>query len=228
MAKRRREERAARRRKQQQQQFIVGASIVGVVILVGALAYYLISNREASFPDEILTAYEGFDQSMAGEGYAGVLGSPDAPIEVREFSSFLCPACLNLQSDIERLHPYIEEGQVRLVFIPIWNIAGPAADPSARAAICAGQQDKFFEMHDVMFYWQGRESYGGGQIESAADQLGLDTDEFSDCFDSSDTRQLVRQGRAEFDGFGFTGTPSVLVNGQRSNNVIGDVEALLN
>ncbi|MCB9435541.1 MAG: thioredoxin domain-containing protein [Anaerolineales bacterium] len=232
-SRKQRQKRAEKRKKQQMKQMIIGVSAVAVVVVVALFVYYILLDRTAPLPDGVDTAYAGLPQTTGnsenGEPeYVGILGDPTAPIEVREYSSFACPHCKDLQSTIKQLEPYIEDGTVKLVFVPIYNIAGLGANEGAKAAICAGEQGKFFEMHDVMFYWQGRENYGTRLIRSAADQLGLDVDTFSDCFNSSRIDRLVREASSEFRGRDLTGTPSVFVNGNLSSNLIGDVEALLN
>lgn len=226
MARRRRQELAQKRRSVRQKQLLIGGSIAVAIVAVALFLYYVVLVPKAELPDGVDTAYAEMSQSVTSEGY-GVLGEATAPVEVREYSSFACPHCKDLQPQIKSLLPYIAEGQVRLVFIPIYNIAGEGAEEGAKAAICAGQQGKFFEMHDTMFYWQGRFGYGSRRIADAAEQLDLDVDQFSDCYGSGDTEDLSRRGRAEFDARGYTGTPVVLVNGNISGNVVGDVEALL-
>lgn len=228
-----RQRRAQRRKKQQMKQIVIGSSIAAVVVVVALLVYYVVLDRDAPLPDGVMTVYADIPQANGNsangqEAYVGILGDPTAPIEVREYSSFACPHCKDLQSTIKQLLPYIKDGTVKLVFVPIYNIAGLGANEGAKAAICAGEQDKFFEMHDVMFYWQGRENYGTRLVRSAAEKLGLDTGAFMDCYNSSRVDTLVRQARAEFGNRGLTGTPTVFVNGRQSSNIIGDVEALLN
>lgn len=234
MAKRRRRQENAERRKQEQvQKTIIYGSIVGVLILAAAFVYYVVLDTTAPIPDGVLTEYEGIPQSMTNESY-GVLGDPTAPIEVVEFSSFACPHCKDLQPEIKSLLPEIRNGNVRLTFVPIYNISGEGADQGARAAVCAGRQGKFFEMHDVMFHWQGSTGYGNRNIRSAAEQLELDVDSFMDCYGSDEVENIVVAAEAFFDSeMGRLGqtkaTPRVTVNGAISGpgQVYSDVEALV-
>jgi protein-disulfide isomerase len=176
MAKRRKRQETVQKRKQERvQKTIVYGSIVGVLILAALFLYYVVLDTTAPIPDGVLTAYEGIPQSMTNDGY-GVLGDPTAPIEVVEYSSFGCPHCKDLQSEIKSLLPFIRDGEVRLTFVPIYNVSPPGADEGARAAVCAGRQGKFFEMHDVMFIWIGSTGYGYRNILSASLQLELDVD----------------------------------------------------
>lgn len=232
MAKRRRRQETVQKRQQQRvQKLIIYGSIAGVLILAAAFIYFVVLDTTAPIPDDVLAKYEDVPQSMTAEGY-GVLGSTTAPVEVVEFSSFACPHCKTLQSEIESLLPYIEEGNVRLTFVPIYNIAGEGADEGARAAVCAGRQGMFFEMHDVMFHWQGRTGYGNRNLRSAADQIGLDVDAFMDCHNSDEVNELVQNAeryfRAEMARLGTSvGTPRVTVNGVLSDNILNDVLAII-
>ena len=83
-----------------------------------------------------------------------IIGNPDAPITIVEFSDFQCPFCarFNAQTLPSIMEEYIDQGKVKLVFrdFPIQSIH-PNALPAAVAAECANEQDKFKEMHDVLF-----------------------------------------------------------------------------
>lgn len=222
----RRQELNQQRKQKRQKQLVIGVISLAILLVVVAVLYFIILKPEAELPSGVETAYEGLPQTVTSQGY-GILGSQAAPIVVKEYSSFACPHCKDLQPEIKSLKPYIADGSVQLVFVPIYNIAGEGADEGARAAVCAGEQGKFFEMHDTMFHWQGRYGYGARRIESAADKLGLNVDEFMTCYNSSETKELVRGGRAEFDSRGFTGTPVVTVNDSVSGSVYADVTNLL-
>ena len=235
MAKRKKRQQTVQKRKQERiQKTIVYGSIVGVLILVAVFVYLVVLDRTAPIPDGVLTAYEGIPQSMTDQGF-GVLGDPSAPIEVMEFSSFGCPNCKNLQPEMKSLLPEIENGNVRLTFVPIYNIAPPGADEGARAAVCAGRQGKFYEMHDVMFHWQGSTGFGNRNIKSAAEQLDLDVDAFMDCYGSDEVVDIVRGAEAffgsEMQRLGVTkATPRITVDGNSSSpsQIYSDVEALIN
>jgi protein-disulfide isomerase len=113
---------------------------------------------------------------------------------------------------------FVRNGQVKLVFVPINRVGGPGADETARAAVCAGEQGKFWEMHDVMFHWQGRVNPSKPRIDTAAEELGLDTGDFDNCYDSGETRDTLRQAWGEMTGLGFNATPTVFLDGAYEPN----------
>src|SRR6185436_3701084 len=103
-------------------------------------------------------------------------GSPDAVVTIVEWADFECPAC---QATFPILDMLIERfpGQVRLVYknYPLKD-KHPHAELAARAAIAAGAQDKFWEMHHKMFSAHGK--LEAADIEDYAKDIGLDLARF--------------------------------------------------
>lgn len=228
MSRRTQRQALAQRRKQKQTQLmIVGASIVGVAILAAALIYLLRPN-DAPMPDGVKEKYAGITQSVDENG-VGHLGNPDAPNVVREFSSFMCPHCKELHEDVmDDVVEMVRDGDVRIEFVPISQIGGPGSEEGAKAVICAGQQGKFWEMHDILFYWQDRVSITKPRINTAVDQLELDGDKFNDCYNSNEARQQARQGYDELIAISgdSPGTPTVTLNNLIQTNPYALVESL--
>lgn len=196
--------------------------IIGVVIVVVVIGAFLLISQllpvDVPLPDGYEEKYAGLQQGTTAEGYPQ-LGDPNAPIEVKEYSSFTCPACNQLHDTvIDRILNYVEDGDVRIVYVPISNIGGQGADETARAGYCALKQDFFWEMHDIMFYWQERVNPSERRLRAAAEEVGLDTDAFNDCLDSGDTRDQVQGGLSEFRSRGLNSTPRVFLNGQELDN----------
>jgi protein-disulfide isomerase len=213
MSRRAKRQETVQRKKQKQRQFLlVTASIVGVLVLAGVLIYFL-QPDDAPMPDGVMEKYADITQSVDAKG-VGHLGDPNAQTVIREYSSFTCPHCKTLHEGVmSNVVEYVKTGNVRIEFVPIHATGGPGGEESAKAAICAGEQGKFWEMHDILFHWQGLVNVSKPRLDTAADELGLDTGEFDDCYDSSETGRLARQGYTEMQQYG-TGTPIVLMNGQ--------------
>ena len=83
-----------------------------------------------------------------------IIGNPNAPVTIIEFSDFQCPFCarFHIQTLPAIIEEYINEDKVKLVFrdFPIQSIH-PNALPASVAAECANEQGKFKEMHDILF-----------------------------------------------------------------------------
>jgi protein-disulfide isomerase len=205
-----------RRQQARRRWMIIGGTVAALAVAI--ILFFLFRPVDAPIPDNVETTYEGLPQTESAEGYPQ-LGNSDAPIQILEFSSFTCPACNQLhETMISNMHDLVESGDVRIVYIPVNNIGGSGADETARAAYCAQEQDMFWEMHDVMFYWQERVNPSERRLEAAAEELGMDAGEFGDCIDSGDTREQVERGMAEFRSRGLNSTPVVYLNGDRVEN----------
>lgn len=139
-------------------------------------------------------------------------GSQMAQVTIVEFSDFECPFC-------GRAHPILQqvlrefEGRVRVVFMhyPLSN--HPHAMPAARAAVAAGNQDQFWEMHDLLFEHQ--QQLEQEHLERYAEQLGLDMDRFRADLEDSETQDRVEATKELGRQLGVEGTPSFFINGRR-------------
>jgi protein-disulfide isomerase len=152
------------------------------------------------------------------EGY--VMGNPDAPVRIREWADFECPACMQFATVTEpdvrsRL---VETGQVRFefFFFPLTEIHRSAAS-AAYAAACAGDQSKFWEMHDAIFQgfgdWaQGRARDPKGVFEGYAERIGLDVPAWSACYDSDKHHATIQSHVAAGVAAGVNSTPTFYVN----------------
>jgi protein-disulfide isomerase len=115
------------------------------------------------------------------------------------------------------LENYIDSGQIQYVFrnFPLYSIH-PQAQKAAEAAECAGEQEKFWEMHDLIF--DGQESWSGSQdavntFKAMAGELSLDQAQFDACLDDGDYADKVTADYQEGVSLGVTGTPAFRING---------------
>jgi len=210
MAKKRREQ---FHQKNQRKQLQFYAMVGGAGIIVAAVIFFLFtSNQSAPIPEGVAEAYAGIEQGFTGDGFPR-LGKVDAPIIVEEYSSFGCPHCKTLHdTELPRLMDEIKAGHVQVVFKPITTIGGNEAVKAARAALCAGDQGRFWEMHDIMFAWQGEYAVNSGRLEGAAEALSIDADKLKECYNSNKTAAVIRISEREFNDNGFGSTPYVVVN----------------
>jgi len=205
----RREQREKQRQRQRQMYIIGGVVAVAVVVLI----LIVVSNQpaDAPIPDDILERYADFDVNQTEAGYYR-LGSPDAPVRVVEYSSFSCPGCAQFHSEVfDELVERVERGEISFTFVPLQTGGIPNAEGAARTALCAGEQGRFWEMHDVLFDWQlrfGNNAFSTNRIQAGVGQLGLDSGAFNSCFNSSEIDLILRLAFEE----GVSTTPTVAVN----------------
>jgi protein-disulfide isomerase len=150
-----------------------------------------------------------------------VLGSPDAPVTIEEFSDFQCPYCRQHALEIlpQIKEAYIETGLVRYVVKDFPLPSHPNATAAAEAARCAGGQGAYWAMHGLLFDLQKQwSSLGSEQVIDTfmgyAQDLALDRVAFRQCLDSGEFGALVRLDVWEGGQAGVRGTPSFRINGQ--------------
>ena len=179
------------------------AGISAVVLLVGSFIY---SNSAANKANEGVSFSEN------------VKGNSEAVVVLTEYSDFQCPACgqtFPVVQDI--MAQYGDRLRFEYKHFPLISIH-PYAVPAAIAAEAAGQQDKFFEMHDKLF--ENQSTWSASSNPQAyfiryAEEIGLDVVQFKTHLGSSLIKDRVMEGYSEARSLGLTGTPTFLLNGER-------------
>ncbi len=138
------------------------------------------------------------------------MGPSDAPITLVEFSDFECPFCSQFVATLEEVKKKYGD-QVRLVFRQFPLSIHANAPKAAEASLCAGDQDKFWPMHDLLFQEQSRLDLPA--LKDKASRLGLDRSEFDHCLDSGKHSEQVQKDMRAGGTVGVTGTPALFVNG---------------
>jgi protein-disulfide isomerase len=184
---------------------------------------YLTDQRRAQARDAILTSCaRGAGDSRRARGAAVTLavspsnpsvGSASAPITLIEFSDYQCPYCGRVEPTLKRLRAAYGD-KIRFVWkdFPLTQIH-PQAFKAGEAAHCAGDQGKYWELHDVLFNKQSELQLD--DLKRHALTLGLKTDDFNQCLDSSKYAERVRDGVSEGGQLGVNSTPTVFINGRR-------------
>ncbi len=147
-----------------------------------------------------------------------VLGNPDAPVTLMEFGDYQCPACQNFFRQAKPILDvsYIEPGRVKFEFYD-FPLEGthPNAFLAARAARCAGDQDRYWDYHDRLFQNQiawSVEADPAGVLTGYADDLGLDRGEFRSCLRSDRHADVVVANQMLGIQLGAQSTPTVMLN----------------
>ncbi|HMN12919.1 MAG TPA: DsbA family protein [Bellilinea sp.] len=141
-----------------------------------------------------------------------VLGNPNAKITIIEFSDYECVFCKKWANEI---WPQIvkEFGtDVKLVYrdFPLSAIH-PNASPAAIAANCAGEQDSYFKMHNLLF--SDQQPLNDAGYKDYADMLGLDRTKFDTCLKDPAIEKEVLDDYAYAAELGIQSTPTFFVNG---------------
>ena len=149
-----------------------------------------------------------------GDSY--ILGNPDAPITIVEFSDFQCPFCQrggNTVKELVQKYP----NDVRVVFKHNPLNFHQEAPGASKAALAAGEQGKFWEMHDKLF--ASFSSFKGQDMKELtakfAAELGLNVDKFKQDYDNPRFQQIIDADLKLGATLGVRGTPHFFVNGER-------------
>lgn len=162
-------------------------------------------------------------------------GDPEAPITITEYSDFQCPYCRIFFENTEALlmEQYVDTGTVYFVYKSVGAFIGAESLAAAEAAYCAGDQGKFWEMHDILFANQTGENVGAfnsRRLEAFADELGLNRTEYDECISSGKYESLTEQDAADATAAGIQATPSFIityeVNGETQTRVIQGAQTI--
>ena len=147
---------------------------------------------------------------------SAVRGPKSAPVTITMFSDFQCPFCAQSAPIVDQvLAAYPNDVNFVMKQFPLRQIH-PNADPAARAAIAAGKQGKFWEMHDEL-YKNGR-NLTPETIKGIAEKIGLDMKKFEADQNSDDVKKQVDEELALGAKSDVRGTPSFFVNGKIAQN----------
>lgn len=160
-------------------------------------------------------------------GNAPSRGAADAPLLLVEFSDYECPFCIRhfTQTMPELEREYVSTGKLRYVFMdfPIDQLH-PAALKAHEAARCAGEQGKFWEMHNRLFTPAG--THGIDQLKNLASQVGLDRGRFDTCLDSGRMQAPVRASVDTAAQLGADGTPQMYLAVPGDNGTVRIIRSI--
>jgi len=146
-----------------------------------------------------------------------VLGSPDAPVTIIEYSEYLCGFCRRFALEtLPRIEEeYIETGKVRLVFRD-FPVHGQPAVVIAMVAECAADQGSFWDMNTLLFErteeWSESEDILG-IFQSYAEEIGMDPNELVNCLELGTPFERIQEDYNIGVQDGVSGTPRFLING---------------
>jgi len=214
--------RAKRRREQQMRSIFIIAGISILVIIVAVIIIQSSYHPSSGSTAPISTAIPFTRPQPNGLSE----GDPNAPVKVVEFADFQCPGCQQfyLYNEVSFVATYVTTNKVYLTFSPDSFLderpgaTGRESKNAAEAAYCAGDQNKFWEYHDILYTNQGANENSGAfsdqRLKTFAVTAGLDTTKFNTCYDSHTYRQQVLNDEAKANQIGVASTPSFTVNGK--------------
>lgn len=152
------------------------------------------------------------------EGFA-YKGKPDAPVTVIEYGDFQCPSCaaFAIQQEVAFDQQYVDTGKVRFIYHDFPLPQHGNAVIAAAAARAAGEQGKFWQMHELLFarqrVWSERTDIQS-LLSSYAEAIGLDRQAFDQVLASQKYVTALETARQQSGQRGVNSTPTFEVNGQ--------------
>ena len=169
--------------------------------------------------DTATLAHAATDSIITRADLARIQGSTAAPVWVIEVSDFECPYCKEWHEKTYAAlrDQYVKTGKVRLAYVNFPLNIHPHAFPAAESAMCAGAQDRFWQMHDALFTsqsrWQG-EANPTTVFDSLAQANGLEMRRWRECVSSGKMRPLIEADHERAMRAGATATPTFLIGDQ--------------
>ena len=138
-------------------------------------------------------------------------GDRRARVAIMEYSDFDCSFCAKYAQEVypQIEKEYIQPGRIKYFFRDLPGPGETNALLKARAARCAGDQGKFWEMHDRLFATQTDPA--GQDLAAQARWLGLDAEKFSACLTTDRYLENIRLSIAGAKRIGIHGTPAFLI-----------------
>jgi protein-disulfide isomerase len=156
-----------------------------------------------------------------GQGWYA-MGRDDAPVTMVEFTDYQCPFCRRFESEsfAQLKKNYIDTGKVRFVSRDLPMEFHPNAPKAAVAARCAGEQHKYWEMHDAMMQDTATD-LGPASILSYGQKVNLDMPAFAACLAGNKFVAAIQKDTADAGTLGISGTPSFVIGKTAGDRIDG-------
>ena len=180
-------------------------AIIMAVLVVGLIGLLVVTSNNNGENGEATTP----SNNVYGEGESGVT--------LIEYGDFQCPACAAYYPIVKQIKAdFGEEIVFQYKHFPLIEIH-PNAMVAHRASEAAAKQDKFWDMHDILFERQQEwaDSNDAQQIiDGYANEIGLDFDQYKEDAASSAVLGVINADRETGNELGITGTPGFVLNGE--------------
>lgn len=190
---------------------IIGIGLIAVLVVVVLIQL----GRQNAAPELVLDDLYPTDieRGVDATGLA-YLGDPEAPVEIKLYEDYGCPNCKNFYLGVEEdlVNEFVADGTVVLTIHPVAFVNVQSA-PAAEAIECALEQDGYWEYRHMLFINQGVTSFTRDNLVTFAEAAGLDSAQFSSCYDQGKYSATVLENTLQAQSEGVTGTPSINIEG---------------
>ena len=195
----------------------IGAIIASVVITGVIFGFNNTTNELEILPTPVIGPIEPKEITMNTFVSNGspVLGDPNAPITLVEFGDYQCHYCNVFFDTIEEdiMRNYVDTGKVKIIFKD-YNIIGPDAINASHGAHCAGEQELFWEYHDMLYSnWTGENNGWASphNLTMFANEINVNMEQWTECMDEKPYAKTIIESNNDAQALELTGTPAFFV-----------------
>lgn len=193
--------------------------VLGFIGIVAVVVVVILAVSSAPRREETNLSEIGPDPSIPrGVTEDGLLflGNPDALVTMRIYEDLGCHNCRDFFRDTEPsvLENFVATGKVKLEIYTLTFVNAQSL-PAAEALFCANDQEKFWEYREILYTNQGEVPFTRSNLVQWAEDLGLNLQTFTSCFDQAVYRQTLMDKSQRALDAGITGTPTTVINGER-------------
>lgn len=232
----RQQTRQARSLQKRRQTLYAILAVVGVVLVIAAIV--ILSSIKGALNQKPIVAITPVARTQAS---GTTMGDPNAPIKVEVWEDFQCPNCVAYSKQIEPqlIDTYIAQGKVYYEYHHIFFLGAKGAQSksnesyqAAVASLCAADQERFWDYHDMVFAnWNGENegAYADSRLLKFAEVLGLDMSAFKTCLTENPHRQHLAALEQERASKKIDSVPAAFVNGVQVEpfNLVQEIEKAL-
>lgn len=142
-----------------------------------------------------------------------VRGNISAPVKLIVYSDFDCPFCAEFEQTLKQAQEKYQD-KLAIAFRHNPLRSHPMAYTASLSAECAGEQNKFWEMHDKIFAANSANALNDDQIKADAKELGLDVVKFAQCVESEKFKDKIQEQYLEAVNLNVIGAPGSFLNGK--------------
>lgn len=201
-----------RQPKKQRRVLVYGIVIVGALLVAFALIYPNLKNA-----GDVVTVDTKSRPQVSGTS----MGDPNAPVKIDIFEDFQCLSCraYTVETEPGIIDTYVATGKAYYMFhqFPFLDARSitKESQQSANASMCAAEQNKFWDYHDMLFAnWNGENAgtFRDERLITFAETIGLDMNAFQKCFSENRYQEEIKADYLLGASWGVQGTPSIFVN----------------
>ncbi|MFZ2970274.1 MAG: thioredoxin domain-containing protein [Minisyncoccia bacterium] len=180
--------------------------LIAIIVVFAAIYYFFGSNKEGKTGNLTSTYAENEEWKNSEDAK----GPADAKVTIVEYGDYQCPACASAHSIVNKV---MEEysGKVRLIYRHFPLPQHPFALKATVSAECAGEQGKFWEMHDKLY--DNQQDINTDNFFKFAGDVGLDSNKFKACFDGNGYMGKINDDQNKGENDNLKHTPTFFVNG---------------